>query len=114
MKQRKALTPRAQEMYLLIEKYFTTDLTQKAFCKQEGIAYSTFHWWLGQYRQKETGQVVHNKKNANAFVPIHVAQPELSESSTASCQIEYPSGIVVRLEQANVQLISQLVQVGTI
>ena len=76
--QREKLTPRAQEMYSLIEKYFTTDLNQKTFCKQEGIAYSTFHWWLAQYRQNRSAQAVSNNKNADDFLPIHVTPPKLS------------------------------------
>jgi len=113
MKQRDKLTPRAQEMYLLIEKYFTTDLNQKTFCKQEGIAYSTFHWWLAQYRQKESAQAVNNNKNSGDFLPIQVAPPKFSETRPAPCQIEYPNGILVRLDQVNVDLIRQLVQIET-
>ena len=108
--QREKLTPRAQEMYLLIEKYFTTDLNQKTFCKQEDIAYSTFHWWLAQYRQKESAQAVSNNKNRDDFLPIHVTPSKLSNTQPTPCQIEYPNGIVVRLDQVNVQLIRQLVQ----
>lgn len=36
------LTPRAQEMFAPVEKYLTSGLSQKAFCAQETIAFSTF------------------------------------------------------------------------
>lgn len=50
MNQSKDLSRRAPEMYSLIEKYFTINLTRRAFCKQQGIACSTLHLWLHRYK----------------------------------------------------------------
>ena len=51
MDSRKALTPRAQEMYELIEKYFESGLQQRTFCNQIGINLTTFQKWLYYYRK---------------------------------------------------------------
>lgn len=50
------LTPRAREMYPIIQRYLSvsSEMTQKAFCDREGISYSTFQWWLPHFRQPQS------------------------------------------------------------
>ena len=109
------LTPRAEQMFALVEKYLTSDLTQKAFCQQESITYSTFHWWLHQYRHRQRPQTQSRKSKASEFIAL---QPTVSKNSTAlsqpTCTIEYPSGIVVHLFGAvDAPLLSTLLQAQT-
>ena len=47
------LTPRALEMFAVIEKYQAGGLRQKAFCRQEKLKYPTFQYWLKKYRQAQ-------------------------------------------------------------
>jgi hypothetical protein len=97
-------TPRAKEMFGIIEKYLTSGLRQKEFCRQENIAYSTFHWWLAQYR-RVNGK---NKIQQKQFIPI-----KLKTSPTNGlphCRIEYPNGVVLHLTgQYDPQFITTLI-----
>lgn len=44
-------TPRAKEMFLVIEKYLSGNLSRKEFCQQQGIRCSILKWWIDKYRQ---------------------------------------------------------------
>ena len=112
MRQHPEITARASQMYSIIEKYFASNLSRKTFCEREGITYSTFQWWLGKYRQHQSGNDNQTTQQINDFVPIHVTAPESSDSRASACHIEYPNGVVVRLGDIDVQLIRQLVQGG--
>jgi len=109
MDHQKKLTPRAKEMYALIERYFESGLSQKLFCKQHGITYSTFHWWQYQYK-KYCQNSKATQLNSEDFIPVRVSSPIGTNSASHSCQIEYPNGIIVHLRDVNVQFISELIR----
>ena len=109
MKQHKNLSPRTQEMYTLIKKYYASDLKQKLFCEQQGIAYSTFHWWLSKYKN-DTTSMTNRGKCSGDFIPVHVGSPDTSTVYSSTCYIEYPNGVIVHLLDANVQVISELIR----
>lgn len=99
MSQPTARTRRAQEMLPRIEKYLASNLSQKAFCAQEGLAYPTFRYWLRQHRAP-------NRPPQNAspaptgFIPLRVRPPaplRPSGNSQPHCVIEFPHGVIVRL-----------------
>jgi len=96
MFQSPALTPRAQEMLPRLEKYLASNLSQKAFCAQEGLAYQTFRYWLRQYRTPQRRQ----KKSSltpTGFIPLRVRPPAPPDDSHSRCVIEFPHGVIVRL-----------------
>jgi hypothetical protein len=43
--------------------------TQKAYCEQEGITYSTFCWWAKKSREKSS-----IKETPSGFVPLHMQE----------------------------------------
>jgi len=105
------LTPGAQKMYPLIEKYFSSQLTQRKFCQQEDLSMSTFLYWLKKYRRNQ--QI--DAQSAREFIPLHfAASKNLPISTQATCAVEYPNGVVIRLfGPVNIQIVSQLVKVRT-
>lgn len=109
MSQQKNLTPRAKEMFAMIERSFKSDLSQKAFCEQHSIKYSTFHWWRQQYKKHHPDFKRASKKSED-FIPVHVSSPVGPSTITHSCKIEYPNGVVVYLQDVNVRVISELIQ----
>ena len=109
MDQSKQLTPRAREMYAVIEKYSKSDLSQKEFCEQHGITYSTFHWWRHQYK-KHNQNLKDTHNQSTDFIPVQVTKPVDPSPSSSSCQIEYPNGIIVHLKDVNVRIISELIR----
>jgi transposase len=66
------LTQRAKEMFVIIEKYKSSGKTQKEFCKNESISYSTFQWWMNQYRKPNNTHPTtkNNDKHPHHFLPI--------------------------------------------
>ena len=79
-------------MFALIETYQSGNQTQKDFCLDKGINYSTFQFWLKRYRQNNDDSHTREERLATSgFVPIEIS------SSTDRCdfgfQIEYPNGI---------------------
>lgn len=103
-------TRHAEEMFRVIEQFLASNLSRQEFCQQHDIRYSTLHWWLSQYRQRN-GQSQHNTPSQKKFIPI-----ELKPSATTSqphCQIEYPNGVVLHLYgQFDARLITELVTVS--
>lgn len=94
----------AQEMFEKIERYRAGISSQAEFCKQEGLPYSRFNYWLKQYRLREalSQQVptpVHTTTNETPadFIPLRIASVEPAAPSP-TCAIEFPSGIVVRFQ----------------
>ena len=102
-------TRRAREMFRVIEQFLSSNQSRQEFCQRHGIRYSTLHWWLGQYRQRN-GQSQHNTPSQKKFIPI-----ELKPSAATNqphYQIEYPNGVVLHLYgQFDAQLITELVTI---
>jgi len=101
---------RAQEQYALIEKYLASGLTQKMFCQQHGLALSTFHLWLQNYRQAKHAVAPVDPQSSERFIPLVFNSPQ-SAGTVPQVVIEYPNGVVVRICQAvPIQVLSQLIQ----
>ncbi len=101
-------THRAQEMFALVEKYLASGLTAKKFCQNESITYSTFQWWLHEYRKEKNASTKPiSKKFVTLLPPQSHGSPALWQNSYA---IEYPNGVVLRLTgPVDVKVVSQLI-----
>ena len=75
-------------MFQLIEKWEANNLTIKAYCQEQGVACSVFHYWNKKYKLSKS-------KAKGGFVPIEVQHVETPALSVI--EIEYPNGMVVRL-----------------
>jgi hypothetical protein len=82
------------EWYRLLSEYDASGLTQKVFCKREGVKYGTFVAWLGRRKKKrESGEEV-------------VAQPKFHSLGNlgditgggSKLEVQLPDGIVWRGE----------------
>lgn len=101
------LTVRAQQMFALIEKYLASGLSQKAFCAQEELAFTTFQCWLRKYRAQQQSTP---PAFSNDFIPLHVRKASTTMASPLTCVVEFPNGVIVRLSgQVDFQLLSHLV-----
>ncbi|MEW5972102.1 MAG: hypothetical protein AB1706_19925 [Pseudomonadota bacterium] len=89
----KTLTERRQMRFATIEKYLASKLTQKKFCEQEQLTYSTFQLWLKKYRQAKPPAI---SELSNNFVPLTFQTP----AATANYIIEYPNGVVLHINRA--------------
>jgi len=110
------LTPRAQKMYSIIEKYLSHQgkITQKAFSQQKGIPLSTFQWWLKQYRESSASappgvSLAAGPAQGNPRPQSFIALPcptegrrgvggeDTKAESPSHYVIEYPNGVIIRI-----------------
>ena len=97
----------AQAMFEKVESFLGSELSQTEFCQQHGLAYWTFRYWLKKY-QAHQPMPLQSAAPPTDFIPLHLQASEpLLQTST--CEIEYPSGVVVRFCGAvDVDMLSQL------
>lgn len=90
-----------QQMHTLISKYMASGLTQKQFYEQEGLARSTFLYWLNHYRK-------HKRPDQPAFIPVSLNTPA---SAPAGCSITFPNNITVHFDSyPEAELLIKLIQ----
>ncbi|MEA3421072.1 MAG: helix-turn-helix domain-containing protein [Acidobacteriota bacterium] len=82
-------------MFNLIESYHSSGKTQKEFCRENNINYSTFQSWLRKYRLRNQTVKTHEDSLAEkGFVPLKFSpspdRPLLPQNGFA---IEYPNGV---------------------
>ena len=98
-------------MFDLIKTYLSRDQTQKDFCLDKGINYSTFQFWLRRYRQNnENPEIREEHLTSGEFVPIKLSpSSEYPNRSDFGFQIEYPNGIRILMEYVpDIGLIKEL------
>lgn len=74
----------------LMAAYEASDCTQRAFCAEHGLAYSTFGYWRRRLRREETG---------DDQAPTLVELPVLAGSEAGRWRVELDlgEGLVLRL-----------------
>ena len=84
-----------EEMYLGIEMWQESGLSQYAWCKQNHLSRNTFKYWLNKYRSdKKRATTVAPK----AFVPVEFSTPDSKELPirvTQDITITYANGTKV-------------------
>jgi len=76
--QNSPLTPRARQMFGLIEKYLSSGLTQRQFCRQEELSINTFLCRLKPYLR-------HGQKTSKR--PMNSLACALTQSPTIWCKM---------------------------
>jgi transposase-like protein len=85
-----------EEMYMAIELWQESGLSLKKFCIREGLASSTFTYWLRKFRRETRA----NAKPTKSFIPVTIGS-DLSEQAQAPFAevkvifIRYPNGVQV-------------------
>ena len=83
-------------MYLAIEMWQESGLSQHQFCSDENIAKSTFGYWLKKYRNEKGRIQAVSKDNNKAFIPVKVSKTiHLPSLSRDHIEINYPGGVQV-------------------
>jgi transposase-like protein len=87
-----------EEMYLAVELWQESGLTQRKFCSLENLSIKTFGYWLRKYRKEKELSVGHSKNAPDAFIPIEVPGTKtLNGSNMVSGQIKlsFPNGVLM-------------------
>ena len=72
---------REEEMLSLIEQWSESGKTQKVFCQEQGITFTTFYYWLRRYRRR---------LEENGFLSVEISPGD-------NIEIRYPGGIILQL-----------------
>ena len=90
-----------KKMFTLIDKWTTSDMSQKSFCIQNKTPYYVFHYWYKKYREHKT-----DARDISSFVPIH-----FDSSAGAYAELVMPNGKrLVFHQQADVNTLIRLLQ----
>jgi len=71
-----------QQMFASIVSWQSSELSQKEWCRQQGISYHIFHYW---YRKDRDGHW--ESGNANPFVRLVI-----KSEAAASCEVVFVDG----------------------
>lgn len=84
----------AQERQRLLAAYEASGLTQKVFCRREGVAYGTFVAWLGRHRRSR------ERPSLPASAPASFQELCLGGGARAALEVRLPDGVMIRGESA--------------
>jgi hypothetical protein len=87
-----------EEMLRLVAVYEQSGQSQKAFCESAGINLSRFGYWVRKVRKE--------RATAGGFVRVDTTPPQ----PATGLELVYPNGVRIKLQEANLPLISQLLR----
>jgi len=85
-----------EEMYLAIELWQESGLSQVKFCSREKLSVKTFSYWLRKYRKEKGFLAEGSKKVSDTFIPLEISRGGTStQANTNSGRIEmiFPNGV---------------------
>jgi hypothetical protein len=86
-------------MYTHIEACKNSGQSQKGYCEQAGLAYTTFQYWAKKYREEYTEEEA--SEITPGFIPVKVQpDPEPDQSGfTNQLHFLFPNGIQVKCSE---------------
>ena len=60
-------------MYLAIELWQESGLSQVKFCSREKLSVKTFSYWYRKYKNEKWLSVKENKETPDTFIPVKVS-----------------------------------------
>jgi hypothetical protein len=83
------------EMFSHVEACKRSKQSQKIYCNQQGLAYSTFHYWAKKYREEFSEDGASDE--APGFIPVEVQpDPEMDQVRVpGQLHFLFPNGIQV-------------------
>jgi len=65
-------------VYLAIDLWQESSLSQVKFCSHENLSVKTFSYWLRKYRREKGFSVERNKKVSDTFIPVEISRGSAS------------------------------------
>ena len=89
---------RSEARYALIREYLDKpSITQREFCLNHQIAYSTFQLYLRRVRQSQT--IPKSTEATGRFVPLALPGLAITPGSHSTCEMVWPNGMVIRFRE---------------
>ena len=85
-----------EEMYLAIELWQESGLSQVKFCSRENLSVKTFSYWLRKYRKEKIIKNEPAEKAFDTFIPVEISRNRASTAATANSgriEIWFPNGV---------------------
>jgi hypothetical protein len=79
-----------EQMFGSITSWLSSELSQKQWCRDQGITYHVFHYWYRKYRDEHP-----ESTDCNSFVRLTVT-PEAS----AGCEVIFTDGTKIIFREA--------------
>jgi hypothetical protein len=85
-----------EEMFLAIELWKESGLSQSKFCIQEKISLPTFGYWYKKYKQAK-GLLLHpGLKERETFIPVELPHAVHSPTATpGDIKVSFPNGVEI-------------------
>lgn len=79
-------------------------MSQKNYCKQEGLSPGTFHYWIKKHKEENRAGLFDN------FIPVEVVSPK-PDPVGDNISIHYPNGVYLECpSRIPVEKISSLIK----
>jgi len=87
-----------EEMFGHIEAWKNSNQSQKVYCEQAGLAYTTFQYWAKKYREESSETEI---TDMPGFIPVEVRpDPEQDQTEfTTQLHFLFPNGIQVKCSE---------------
>jgi hypothetical protein len=97
-----------QEMYLAIEKWRSSRLSQTKFCSLEKLSVKTFAYWLRKYKQEKGFPVKKNNGGQKAFIQVKVSKTTNNRvPNCGSIKVIFPNGAQNELPRGRAHEVSK-------
>ncbi|HKK09315.1 MAG TPA: transposase [Bacteroidales bacterium] len=85
-----------EEMYLAVELWQESGLSQVKFCSREKLSVKTFSYWLRKYRKEKGVSTEGDKKVSDTFIPVEISKDAASayaNSNSGRIDVSFPNGV---------------------
>jgi hypothetical protein len=101
MESSQSLITRQEKMYGKIQDYLSREITQKEYCQQENLSYSTFMYWLRKYR-KDHALPSQRASLPSGFIPLKLTSDSAISQTPLDCEVKLPNGVLIRCHSASI------------
>jgi hypothetical protein len=87
-----------EEMYLAIELWRESGLSQVKFCSRENLSVKTFSYWYRKYKKEKGLPSGHNNEVSDTFIPVKVSgdrTAKVSDGEYGRIEVSFPNGVQV-------------------
>ncbi len=85
-----------EEMYLTIELWQESGLSQSKFCARENLSVKTFSYWYRKYKKEKGLSVECNKETPDTFIPVKVSKGRtatVTNENYGRIVVSFPNGV---------------------
>ena len=83
-------------MYLAIELWQESGLSQGKFCSRENLSVKTFSYWYRKYKKEKGLPSGHNNEVSDTFIPVKVSgdrTAKVSDGEYGRIEVSFPNGV---------------------